>query len=340
MSAPLVSVCIPTYNYASLLPQAVESVLGQTWGDFELLVYDDASTDETVEVMQPYLEDPRVQFVVHDKNQGLFANFNKSVERARGKYVKYLCADDWLDRRFLEHTVPVLEANPSSHLLTTAHWHVDYEGELYAEQIGPFGPGPLDAAEHAALQLALWGNVVGMPTNTLIRRESLARVGGFDAQYAPGADVHLWLKLLALGDLAWVPERLCYWRIHRRHTHDYGPDPSESMFLIWEDAAQIEDSPVTGRTAQAGLDGEAMHCALHAGAHLLRGELTRARELMQMARRHVGWLRISWLLALRLPRMLVDQLRRLLAVRRGRLVTYAPRPRGGRPLATVDTELV
>jgi cellulose synthase/poly-beta-1,6-N-acetylglucosamine synthase-like glycosyltransferase len=335
---PRVSVCIPTYNYAELLPRAIESVLEQTFDDFELLVYDDASTDETVEVMQRYLEDPRVTLVVQEQNQGLFANFDQSASQARGEYIKYLCADDWLDRRFLERTVPVLDAQPAAQLLTTAHWHVDYEGQLYAAQVAPFGSGPIDSADHAALQLALWGNVVGMPTNTLIRRSALEAVGGFDAHYAPGADVHLWLKLLALGDLAWVPEKLCYWRIHRRHTHDYGPDPSESMFLIWEDAPQLENSPVSAATSQAGVDGEAMHYALHAGAHLLRGRLARARALMAVAGRHVSLTRLLGLLLTRLPRMAFDQLRRLIAVRRGRLVIYDPRPRGGPPLASVDLD--
>lgn len=332
MPSPAVSICIPTYNYATLLPRAVESCLEQTFEDFELLVYDDASTDNTVEVMQQYLSDPRVTLVVQDENQGLFGNFNQSAAKARGRYVKYLCADDWLDPRFLELSVPLLDARPEVQLLTTAHWHVNYEGEITSEQIGPFGSGPIDSATHAAEQLALWGNVVGMPTNTLIRRDALERVGYFDARYAPGADVHLWLKLLAEGDMAWIPEKLCYWRIHRKHTHDYGPDPSESMFLIWADAPDLPNSPVSPKVAQTGIDREALHVALHAGAHVLRGDFGRARRLLKMATRHIGLLRTIGLVSVSLPRLAIDQTRRLLAIRRGRLIVYDPRPHAGPPL--------
>ncbi len=333
MNAPTVSVCIPTYNYAQLIPRAVESVLAQTFEDFELLVYEDASTDNTVEVMQQYLDDPRVRLVVQETNQGLFANFNQSASKARGRYVKYLCADDWLDPHFLERTVPLMDAHPEVALLATAHWHVDYDGVLTAEQVGPFGDGPICPADVAAEQLALWGNIVGMPTNTLIRRDALESVGGFDASYAPGADVQLWLKLLALGDMAWVPEKLCFWRIHARHTHDYGPDPSESMFRVWEDAPAIENSAVPEDVARIGVDREALHVALYAAAHVLRGRIGRARALLAMSSKHVGLARTARLVAAAIPRMVGDQARRLLAIRRGRLVVYDPRPHGGPPLS-------
>lgn len=335
MTEPAVSVCIPTYNYAALVVPAVESVLAQTFADFELLIYDDASTDNTVEALQPFLDDPRVTLVIQDENQGLFANFNQSASRARGRYIKYLCADDWLDPRYLELTVPVLDAHPDVQLLTTANWKVDWDGTLVAKHVAPFGNGPVVAAEHAVRQLALWGNVVGMPTNTLIRRTALEEVGGFDARYAPGADVHLWLKLLAKGDMGWVSEELCFWRIHRRHTHDYGPDPSESMFLIWEDAPQIKGVPVSPKSAQTGLDREAIHCALHASAHILRGDLGAARRLMVMATRHVSRMRALGLTLLFGPRLAIDQTRRLLAVRRDRLVVYNPRPNIGPPLSSI-----
>ncbi len=337
MTGPAVSVCIPTYNYVDVVVRAVESVLAQTFEDFELLIYDDASTDNTVEVLQPFLDDPRVTLVVQDQNQGLFANFDQSAERARGRYIKYLCADDWLDPRFLELTVPVLDAHPEIQLLTTANWDVDWDGALVAKHVAPFGDGPVVVAEHAAKQLALWGNVVGMPTNTLIRRAALEAVEGFDAHYAPGADVHLWLKLLAGSDMGWISQPLCYWRIHRQHTHDYGPDPSESMFLVWRDAPQIGSSPASPKTAQIGLDREAIHCAVHASAHVLRGNIGAARRLMTMATKHVSRMRVLGLMLISGPRLVVDHARRILAIRRDRLVVYSPRPRIGPPLSSVET---
>lgn len=337
MSSPAVSVCIPTYNYASFLPRAVESVLGQTFEDFELLVYDDASTDDTVAVMQPYLSDPRVKLVVQDPNQGLFANFNQSVEGARGRYIKFLCADDWIEPTFLAKTLPLFEEMPDLSLVTTAHWHANEKGELTATQYGPFGKGPRVSGELVASRLARWGNVIGMPTNTLIRRDLLVKVGGFDAEYAPGADVQLWLKLLAEGDMGWVPEKLCTWRIHGNHTHSYGEDPTESTFRVWRDAGTIPDSPASPEICKLGTDHHATVVSLYAFAHLLAGRPKAARRLIAMVRPYVGAARMLVLFIRAFPSAAADQIHRLRAARTGKSLVYAPRPRAGAPLSELSS---
>lgn len=328
MAEPLVSICLPTYNYAQFLPRAVESVLSQSFADFELLVYDDASTDNTVEVMQPYLDDPRVKLVVQETNQGLFANFNQSFANARGEFIKYLCADDFLDARFLERLLPLMD-DPEVQIATCANWLIDGDDNLTGEQIAPFGAGGRVPAVEAAAQLAEWHNVVGMPTNTIVRRETLAKVGGFDADYAPAADIQLWLKLLAHGDLAWTPEKLCFIRIHSTHSHAYGPDPTESPFLVWSQTDRIEHSPATPAIAARGLQREAERVYLYVAAHVLRGRVTRAVELLKLPR---GYVRqpvsaLTWLAGV--PREIVSQISRLRALRQGRMVIYDPRPHGG-----------
>lgn len=334
MESPTVSVCIPTYNYARFLGQAVQSVLDQTFTDFELLVYDDASTDDTVEVMEPFLDDPRVRFVVNEQNQGLFGNFNLAASESRGHYVKYLCADDWLDERFLERTVELLEADPELSFASTAHWHADVDGVVTAEQYGPFGVDSRVDKQLVARQLARWGNVVGMPTNTLIRRDLLDRVGGFDATYAPSADVQLWLKLLAAGDMGWVPEKLCYWRIHGQHTHSYGDDPTESMFLVWSDAANFPQAVATEEICRIGTDRHATVVGQYALAHAIGFRFSRARELTDMALRYVTWNHLVSLIVRSIPPAVVDQVRRVVARRTARTVVYSPRPRVGNSIGT------
>lgn len=329
MNNPVVSVCIPTYNYAEFLGRAVQSVLDQSFAEFELLVYDDASTDNTVDVMQPFLADPRVKLVVNEQNQGLFGNFNLAASESRGRYVKYLCADDWLDERFLARTVPLLEADADLSFATTAHWHADENGRLTAEQYGPFGDDQRVDGGFVARQLAQWGNVVGMPTNTLIRRELLERCGGFDADYAPSADVQLWLKLLAEGDMGWVNEKLCYWRIHGQHTHSYGDDPCEAIFRVWADAPAIENSPATAEVCRLGIDRQAVVAGQYAIAHSLGFRFDRAADLIRMARQYVGTGRLITLLARSLSAGVIDQLRRFRAQRAGRIVVYNPRPHVG-----------
>ncbi|MGH2959533.1 MAG: glycosyltransferase family 2 protein [Solirubrobacterales bacterium] len=335
---PLVSVCLPTYNYAQFLPRAVESVLAQSFTDFELLVYDDASTDDTIAVMQPYLEDPRVKFVVQEENQGLFANFNQSAAGARGKYIKYLCADDFLDPDFLTTTVPMLD-DPAVEIATCANWLIDADDQLTGEQVAPFGARGRVEAVDAAKALAEWHNVVGMPTNTLVRRDTLLSVGGFDARFAPAADIHLWLKLLAHGDLAWSPARLCFIRIHSTHSHSYGPDPTESPFLVWSEAQAIPNSPATPEIVDRALQCESQRVYLYVAAHLLQLRFRRAQKLLELPRGYVSqpgsflrWL-ATW------PKIALAQGRRIFALRSRRMVIYDPLPRIGEPLAAATSEL-
>ncbi len=108
---PKVSVIIPTFNCAVYLPQAIESVLGQTWQDFELIVVDDGSTDDTCQVLAPYQN--RLVYL-YQENQGESSARNKGIQVAQGEYLAFLDSDDlWLATK-LERQITVLEAWPSA----------------------------------------------------------------------------------------------------------------------------------------------------------------------------------------------------------------------------------
>lgn len=339
MNSPKVSVCLPTYNYAAFVGRAIESVLAQTYEDFELLVYDDASTDGTKAVVERYLGDERVRFVGHDHNQGLFANFNLSAQAARGRFVKYLCADDWLDGRFLEDTVPLLECDPALVLATTANWLVDTDGLLFGEQFGPFGDTTVVDRVAVAAALARWGNVIGMPTNTLIRRDDLIAVGGFDDRFAPAADVHLWLKLLARGDIGWFRSPRCFVRVHGQHSHSYGAGPTEAMFRVWEDGATIAAIPAGESIQHLAIGREARHCLLYVFAHCLRLNFQSAADILRFTRRHVRLLPTFLRFAVGLPATVRDQFSRIFARRTGRMVLYTPAPRRGGRVADAREQI-
>ncbi len=95
MSEPVASIVMPLYNAESYVGQAIESVLAQTFGDWELVVVDDASTDASREVASAYADDPRISLVCHEANQGAGATRDSAVVRARGRYIAYLDADDY-----------------------------------------------------------------------------------------------------------------------------------------------------------------------------------------------------------------------------------------------------
>ncbi|WP_345463737.1 glycosyltransferase [Deinococcus carri] len=102
---------MPTFKQASFLPRALESLLAQTWQDWELVVVDDGSPDDTAEVLQPFLSDPRIRFTRLDRNVGLGAALNHATELARGRYLAYLPSDDVYYPEHLETLVGVLEAD-------------------------------------------------------------------------------------------------------------------------------------------------------------------------------------------------------------------------------------
>jgi glycosyltransferase involved in cell wall biosynthesis len=112
MRNPTVSFVVPCYKLAHLLPECVNSILGQTYGDFEVLIMDDCSPDNTAEVARSF-QDPRVKHVRNDPNLGPLPNYNKGISLSRGKYVWLISADDYLRRPYiLQRYVELMDANP------------------------------------------------------------------------------------------------------------------------------------------------------------------------------------------------------------------------------------
>lgn len=119
------SICVPAYNGAHLIPRALDFCLRQTYSKIEVVVVDDASTDETAEVINAYAaKDSRVKYYKNEKNLGLMRNFLRAFELAKGDLVQYLGCDDWLDYGFVEEKVKTFEKYPDAAFVscgTTAH---------------------------------------------------------------------------------------------------------------------------------------------------------------------------------------------------------------------------
>ncbi|MFZ2445299.1 MAG: glycosyltransferase [Syntrophobacteraceae bacterium] len=214
MSAPpKVSVCIPTYNYAKYLPVAVESVLSQNFTDFEVIVRDDCSTDNTVEVVKKYLSDERVIFGVNERNLGLAGNWNRCLSLAKGKYIKYVFADDLLaSRDALGEMASVLDSDPGISLVASSKNIIDEESRvLRVESCFPRG---LVAEGGDVIGKCLFEqrNAIGEPTLVMFRREQAAR--GFSEKYAHLLDMEMWFHLLEQGKFAFLDRPLCSFRVH------------------------------------------------------------------------------------------------------------------------------
>jgi len=213
--SPKISVLIPTYNYARFLPEAIESVLAQEFRDFELLIVDDCSSDNTAEVVKPFCSrDARVRFTVNPTNLGMVNNWNYCLEQARGEYIKFLFGDDKLwHPQALGQMAALLERHPSATLAASARTILD-EHSRVVDVWRSLAEGCHNGRKIIALCLIEDANLVGEPSAILFRKKDASR--GFDPKYQQIVDLEMWFHLLEKGDLAYIREPLCAFRQHAR----------------------------------------------------------------------------------------------------------------------------
>jgi glycosyltransferase involved in cell wall biosynthesis len=215
VNRPKVSVLIPTYNYACFLAEAVESVLMQDFRDFELLIVDDCSADNTAEVVKPFCaRDDRVHFSVNSTNLGMVNNWNHCLNRARGEYVKFLFGDDKLaDPQALSKMITLLRDNPSAVLAASARAILDEKSSV-TDIWRPLRDGCHDGRSIIAACFTGDANLIGEPSAVLFRKKDGQR--GFDPKFLQIVDIEMWFHLLENGNLAYTREPLCAFRQHAR----------------------------------------------------------------------------------------------------------------------------
>jgi glycosyltransferase involved in cell wall biosynthesis len=230
MDSCKVSVCIPTYNYAAFLPEAIESILGQRFTDFELIIIDDNSTDDTRSIGQHYARrDPRVRFSVNPENLGMVQNWNLCLEQARGEYVKFVFGDDLLaSPDALGLMVQQLEGAPSVSLVCSARAIIDERSKLMRIESYIKKTGVLPGADVINSCLLRKKNLVGEPSVVMFRRSQAAR--GFLVNYRQIVDLEMWFHLLEQGDLACLEEPLCSFRVHGRQQTQVNEENVSDLF--------------------------------------------------------------------------------------------------------------
>ena len=215
MPEPKLSVCIPTYRYGRFIGQAIESVLAQDFEDFELLIVDDASPDNTREVVEPYrARDSRIRFEVNSRNRGMVPNWNYCLEQARGKYIKFLFADDFLcSADALRTMVEQLDRDAAVSLIFSGRRFVDESGTPF-KLVRPFGTAMCKMSGKKLIRycLARMNNPIGEPSTVMFRKNQARR--GFDSRYQQLVDLEMWLHLLEQGDVWYLPEPLSAFRVH------------------------------------------------------------------------------------------------------------------------------
>jgi glycosyltransferase involved in cell wall biosynthesis len=202
-NSPIVSVVIPTYNYGHFVVAAVESVLAQTYADFELIVIDDGSTDDTRSRLLPF--NSRIRYI-HQENCGLSAARNRGIFEARGQFIGLLDADDQWHPQFLEILLPYFDRNPELVLVGSAsRWSTERSFEPVAPGTLPLRGIPVDRF--------LTTHPIS-PSAVLIRRRIFDTVGLFDTSLRSVEDRDMWIRISLAGRAGLVDRRLTWTRIH------------------------------------------------------------------------------------------------------------------------------
>jgi glycosyltransferase involved in cell wall biosynthesis len=212
--APQVSVVVPAYTSARFVGATMDSILGQTYTDFELVVSDHSSADGTWDILQTYRHDPRIRLLRFPTGGGAAANWNHVTRQARGRYVKLVCSDDLLDPHCLAEQVAALDAHPDAVMVAARRSVVDAAGRPLIRDRG-LGRlrGLVTGADAARATVRAGTNLFGEPAAVLLRREALMADGGWDARYAFLIDEATYLRTLQHGDLVALPRTLAAFRV-------------------------------------------------------------------------------------------------------------------------------
>jgi glycosyltransferase involved in cell wall biosynthesis len=234
---PPVSVVVTSYNRASFVGACIESVLQQHFTDFELLIVDDGSTDETVDIAREYeRRDRRVRVVCNDRNLGQFENRNHAAGLARGELLKFHDSDDLMYPHCLGVMVSMLESEPRAGF------------GLSSGQAWPGGPCPMLLTPRMAYQREFFGGGLFMcgPGGSIFRRDVFREVGGFPL-LGPHSDVLLWLRACKTTPCVLMPGDLFWYRVHEGQHLQTAAGQYDALPLfrqIW-DALDSPDCPLT-----------------------------------------------------------------------------------------------
>lgn len=212
---PQISICMPVYNGAWCLREAVGSVLAQTCGDFELLVFDDGSTDESWPILESF-RDPRIALHRNPRNLGAEGNWNQALNAAKGKYIKLFHQDDLLDPECVARQMAALESHPEAAFAFCPRQIIGPDGAPLLRRRSPWREGLVGREEVARRCVSSGTNLIGEPSAVLIRASAAKAAGPFDGSIPYLIDLDYWMRLLKVGGAYHVDAPLASFRVSRR----------------------------------------------------------------------------------------------------------------------------
>ncbi|PZR59043.1 MAG: hypothetical protein DLM50_02070 [Candidatus Meridianibacter frigidus] len=294
----LISVCIPSFNHGRFVGRSIESALAQTETDIEVLLIDDGSTDETLEVARQY-HDPRFRISINPSRLGLGANFNRALDAAHGEYLKILCDDDLLYPGALKTLRDGLEANPSASFATSA-WHVIDESArvLETKRLVPSTRETYRSVSLKEVARSSWlfRNVIGGPSSVLFRK-ALMREVHFRPAFKQMLDFECWLQLLRRGPLLYSPMVLSAYRHHvgTQSTHAWEQCQAADDLLAISIELGRERRQMEGAISLSDIKRLQFLCVLRAASGTVgsaaRGNLVLAQRNWELCKKGTQYLR-------------------------------------------------
>jgi glycosyltransferase involved in cell wall biosynthesis len=220
---PTVNVIVPNYNHARYLRKRIESILAQTYQDFELILLDDCSTDDSRYILASYEGYPRITVVYNKENSGNpFKQWNKGVRMSQGRYLWIAESDDFAEPHFLERMVFVLEEQPEVTFAYCRAWRVGENDQRWHFADTDFdrldakhwkSNFVADGAEECRRYFTLCAPVLNAST-VVFRKDAYQRAGMADENLRVAADYKMWATMAVAGKVAYIAEPLSYYRTH------------------------------------------------------------------------------------------------------------------------------
>jgi glycosyltransferase involved in cell wall biosynthesis len=229
---PYVSVVIPAYNQAHFLGEAIQSVLNQTFRNFEIIVVDDGSTDDTPLVAQQFSD--HIKYI-RQENKGLSGARNTAIRHASAEIIALLDSDDLWEPEFLDKMINCLKQNPQAGAVYCGFKWIDAEGRIMGNpNVRVVSP------ELFYKTIICEGNWL-VPCAVVFRKHLAEKVGLFDESLSPVADAQLWTKLSAHASFVGLPEALVR---YRRHGNNMSNDPKYMVAAIYQRTEKLFGSPI------------------------------------------------------------------------------------------------
>jgi len=283
---PAVSVIIPVYNRAALLPLAVQSVFAQTFQDFEVIVADDGSTDGTLAALGAARRDPRVRIIELEHSGNPASVRNAALRVARGEMLAFLDSDDlWMPDK-LARQIALLRAQPARRWGYTGFVHVDAAGRIIDDDIQRHCQLP----EGDVFAAVVMGHASIRSPCAMAYRALVETAGGFDESLVSGHAYDLWTRLALLSEASVIPEALAAVRMHGgTHSRKWPPRALEARARSLEKVAALAGE----RWQHLIMNARRRNATALAASYLAHG--ARADMLASMRRSlAIGWREPRW----------------------------------------------